>query len=204
MSHTGRVLAAISMAFLAAVLLCSCGQKKQAQEGGQGGGGESQISPRYAEQAQMLESTLKDDPNNVGILTQIGNLYYDWGQDEVNKKAGAAQPGDKWAKAVDYYKHALEIQPGNVNVRVDMANLLGFLGRTDEAIGQYRLAIKTDPKHPQARINLILALGQQKRDYKAALSEYDALLKVIPEAKDNPGLKQEVDGFREAMKEAKK
>lgn len=184
-----------------AAMVSACSQK-QAQEGG--GPGEAQLSPRYAQETQELESALKDDPKNAALLIKIGNTYYDWGQEEANAKGQVAQPGDKWMRAVDYYKRALEIQPGNVNVRVDMANVLGFLGQTDEAIAQYREAMKTDPKHPQARINLILALGQQKKEYKAAISEYDSLLKAIPEQKDNTDLKQEVDGFKEAMKEARK
>jgi tetratricopeptide (TPR) repeat protein len=78
------------------------------------------------------------------------------------------------------------------------------MGRTDESISHYRTAINQDPKHAQARINLITALGQQKQDYKGAISEYDALIKALPEQKDNVELKQEVDGFRSMMKENKK
>jgi tetratricopeptide (TPR) repeat protein len=105
---------------------------------------------------------------------------------------------------VEFYKQALAIDPANVNVRVDMANLMRYMGRTDEAIAEYRKAIKQNPQHLLARINLILALGQQKRDYKGAIAEYDDLLKNIPAQKDNIDLKKEVDAFRESMKEAKK
>ncbi len=152
----------------------------------------------------MMEAALKKDPNNVNIVVQLGNLYYDWGQDEVNKKGDAAQPVDKWDRAVGYYEQALAIDPSNVNVRVDMANLMRYTGQPDEAIAEYRNAIKQNPQHPQARINLILALGQIKRDYKGAIAEYDDLLKNIPAQKDNTDLKREVDAFKESMKEARK
>jgi tetratricopeptide (TPR) repeat protein len=202
MTRIFRALAAVSVALMSVTLFSACSQK-QAQEGGGPGG--TELSPRYAQESQQLESALKDDPKNTALLIKIGNLYYDWGQEEANAKGQTAQPGDKWVRAVEYYKRALEIQPGDVNVRVDMANLLRFMDKTDEAIAQYRQAIKDDPKHPQARINLILALGsQQKKDYKGAISEYEALLKAIPEQKDNTDLKQEVDAIRQAMKEAKK
>jgi tetratricopeptide (TPR) repeat protein len=196
-----RVLTVLFSALLLAALFTACSQKQEQQGGAPGG---AQISPRYAQETQELEAALKDDPKNADLLIKLGNLYYDWGQEEANAKGKLAQPGDKWLRAVDYYRRALEIQPGNVNVRVDMANLMRFMNQADEAIAQYRRAIKDDPKHPQARINLILALGQQKKDYKGAVSEYEALLKAVPEQKDNTDLKQEVDGFKEAMKEAKK
>ncbi len=101
-------------------------------------------------------------------------------------------------------RQALEMDPTNVNVRVDMANLMRNTGQQDQAIEEYRKAIKQNPQHPQARINLILALGQTKRDYKGAIAAYDDLLKDIPAQKDNADLKREVEAFKDAMKEARK
>ena len=180
-------------------IIASC-SKKETAEPTRGG---SEIS-NFAEQAQMMEAALKKDPNNVNIMVQVGNLYYDWGQDEVNKKGDVAQPVEKWDRAVGFYQEALEIDPANVNVRVDMANLMRYTGQPDEAIEEYRKAIKLNPQHPQARINLILALGQIKRDYKGAIAEYDELLQNIPSQKDNTDLRQEVEAFKESMKETRK
>ena len=189
----------LALSFLLIFILASCSKKETAAPTG----GDAGLS-NFSQQAQMMESALKKDPNNVNIMVQLGNLYYDWGQDELNKKGDAAPPVDKWDRAVGYYEQALALDPSNVNVRVDMANLMRYTGRTDEAIAEYHKAIKQNPQHPQARINLILALGQTKRDYKGAIAEYDDLLKNIPSQKDNTGLKQEVEAFKESMKEARK
>ena len=186
----------LAMAVLAVFALSACSKEKQERSSG-----DTTLSPRFASEAQQFETALKDDPKNLNALIQLGNLYYDWGQNEIDTKGDTAQPEDKWLRAIKYYGQALEIDPSNVNIRVDMANLMRFTGRTDEALSQYRTAIKQDPKHVQARINLISALGQLKQDYKGAVSEYDALLKAIPEQKDNAALKQEVDNFRKMMKE---
>jgi len=193
------ILAVAVLTVLAVFSLAACSKEKP-----EGVSGDATLSPRFETEAQQLESALKDDPKNVNALIQLGNLYYDWGQNEVDTKGDTAQPEDKWIRAINYYNQALEIDPKNVNIRVDMANLMRFTGRADEAISQYRTAIKQDPKHVQARINLISALGQQKEDYKAAISEYEALLRVAPDQKDNAALKQEVDSFRNAPKEMKK
>ena len=194
-----RRILVIAVAVLALSSLFACSKEQQERSGG-----DTTLNPRFASEVQQFETALKDDPKNVNALIQLGNLYYDWGQNEVDTKGDTAQPEDKWVRAINYYGQALEIDPKNVNIRVDMANLMRFTGRTDEAISQYRTAMKQDPKHVQARINLISALGQQKEDYTAAISEYEALLKVAPDQKDNVSLKQEVDSFRNAPKEKTK
>ncbi len=158
----------------------------------------------FPQEAEMMETALKNDPKNVDILIQLGNLYYDWGQDEVDREGNSAQPYDKWMRGISCYERALEIDPGNVNVRTDMATLMRYAGQIDQAISEYRTALKLDPRHPQARINLILALGESKHDYKDALSEYDNLIKEVPDQKENLELSQEVGAFRQAMKDGEK
>lgn len=189
----------LTLSFLLAFSLASCSKKETAAPAGGG----AKLS-NFTEQARMMEAALKKDPKNVNILVQLGNLYYDWGQDDVSREGEAAQPTDKWDRAVGYYQQALAIDPSNVNVRVDMANMMRYTGKPDEAIAEYRKAIKQDPQHLQARVNLILILGQMKQDYKGALSEYRDLLKAIPAQKDNTDLQQEVEAFKESMKEARK
>ena len=158
----------------------------------------------FPQEAEMMQAALKNDPKNVNILIQLGNLYYDWGQDEVNREGNSAQPSDKWSQGINCYEQALEIDPGNVNVRTDMATLMRDTGQVDQAITEYRTVLKLDPQHPQARINLILTLGESRHDYKAALSEYDKLIKNVPDQKENTELSQEVDAFRQALKEGGK
>ncbi|MGC2425150.1 MAG: tetratricopeptide repeat protein [Nitrospirota bacterium] len=194
-----KVFSIVTLSFLLIFSLASCSKKETAEAPV----ADTDITD-FPQQARMMESALKADPKNVNLLIQIGNLYYDWGQDEVSKEGEAAQPVDKWGRAVGYYQQALAIDPTNVNVRVDMANLMRYTGQPDQAVEEYRKAIKQNPQHPQARINLILALGQIKQDYKGAIAEYDDLLKAIPAQKGNTDLKKEVQAFKEAMKEAKK
>jgi tetratricopeptide (TPR) repeat protein len=89
---------------LAVFSLSACSKEKQDRPSG-----DATLSPRFASEAQMLETALKDDPKNLNALTQLGNLYYDWGQNEVDTKGDTAQPEDKWLRAIKYYGQALEI-----------------------------------------------------------------------------------------------
>ncbi len=189
----------LAASLLIAIPFVSCAKKETKEAPA----GNASITD-FPQEAGMMESALKNDPKNVNILIQLGNLYYDWGQDEVDREGNSAQPSDKWTIGINYYEQALEIDPGNVNVRTDMATLMRDTGQIDQAISEYRTVLKLDPQHPQARINLILTLGESKRDYKDALSEYDKLIKEVPSQKENTELSQEVDAFRQAMKEAKK
>jgi len=160
------------------------------------------IGMSYPEKAKMLEEALQMDPNNTNTLVQLGNTYYDWGFNEVNRKGDKAQPGYYWLKAIQYYRDALKNIPDDANVRTDMSNLLWYTGNIDEAIEGYRAAIKSDPKHVQSRLNLINILAEEKGDFDGAIKEYDKLVKDVPEVANDMSLKQTIDRYRE-LKEGK-
>jgi len=192
-----KLLKLIAVAALAIALFsCSKSEKPEAAP-------DTTLSPDFTQQSSMLEGALKDDPTNVSLLVKLGNLYFDWGQQEVDKGAneGAAA---KWTKGIEYYGRALEKDEKNVDVRTDMGSLMRYLGKTDEALAQFRKGVEIDPKHAQARINLILTLAEGKQDFKGAASEYDSMVKAIPEQANNLALKQEVETYREKAKGVKK
>jgi len=158
------------------------------------------IGMSYPEKAKMLEDALQMDPGNTNTLVQLGNTYYDWGFNEVNRKGDKAQPGYYWLKAIEYYRMALEKIPNDANVRTDMSNLLWYTGNIDEAIEGYRQAVKSDPSHVQSRLNLIKILAEEKGDYAGAIKEYEKLVKVVPEAANDMSLQQTIDQYRELEK----
>ena len=56
--------------------------------------------------AAPLIEQLKSDPNNVKLLVNIGNIYYD---------------AQQYPNAIEYYRQVLKLQPANTDVRSDMA-----------------------------------------------------------------------------------
>jgi len=71
----------------------------------------------------------------------------------------------------------LGISPNLVDARANLAAALVHLGRFEEAIGQYRTALKQDPENKDIRLNLALAF-YKKGDLPQAATELDALLTV--------------------------
>jgi len=60
-----------------------------------------------------------------------------------------------------------------------MANLLDEIGRGEEAIAHYREAIRLDPTHVLARINLAVTLARESR-LDEAVAELEAVLRLEP------------------------
>jgi len=200
-----RMLSYLSFAVVAAVMLvlplAGCGDDRGT---GQQAPGTSTINPQTEQDIRMYEDALSKDPNNLSILIQLGNKYYDLGVEEIRQKGDAAEPVAKWEKAIGYYKRALAIEPGNADVRTDMANLIQWLGRVDEAMVEYRMAKQSNPNHPQSRINILTLLAEAKQDYKGAVKEYDDMVKAMPGQGTNFELAQQVEKYRQLAKEQPK
>ena len=66
-------------------------------------------------------------------------------------------------------ERALRVDPGNLESRVNLADLLTHAERVDEAIAQYREVIDTDPTHPAPHYGLAQAL-ELRGDVKGAIA----------------------------------
>jgi len=78
------------------------------------------------------------------------------------------------AKAIDSFRKAVEINDrrglDGAQVRVNLGNALLTLDRTDEAISEYKRALKIDPYEPRAHFNLARALLKKDSAYHAAIA----------------------------------
>lgn len=115
--------------------------------------------------APLLEK-LKSDSNNSDLLIQTGNLY---------------KAGHQFQEAVGYYDKALQIDPGNVAIRAEMASCLYYNGDVDGAIRQLQQALRYDPKDASSLFNLGMIKWQGKQDSKGALAAWQQLLKSNPQ-----------------------
>src|ERR1019366_7104189 len=77
-------------------------------------------------QAGPLIEKLKADPNNAGLLENIGNVYYDAQQSPT---------------AIDYYRRALKVEPANTGVRTDMATAYWYTGNADTAMAEFQKSL---------------------------------------------------------------
>jgi protein O-GlcNAc transferase len=92
------------------------------------------------------------------------------------------QAGDMLG-AIDTYKAALTIVPGNADALSNLGAAYVRLGQFDDAIAQYELALKSDPSSSTVRLNLALAYYKSGRPNQA-IPQLKRVLASDPEARN--------------------
>ena len=134
---------------------------------GMGGGMPTleQMKRMADKKAGPLLNQLKRDPNNSGLLAQVGNIY---------------KATHQFKEASEYYDQALKIDPKNVAIRTEMASCLYYNGEVDGAIAQLQQSLQYDPKDANSLFNLGVMKWQGKQDADGALAAWQELLKSNP------------------------
>jgi len=122
-------------------------------------------------QAGPLVEKLKADPDNSGLLQNLGNVYYD---------------AQIFPTAIEYYQRALKSDPKNTGVRTDMAIAYWYSGDADTAIAEFQKSLAYEPTKPNTLFNLGIVQWQGKMDIDKAVATWQKLLDTNPnyEAKD--------------------
>lgn len=116
--------------------------------------------------AEPLVTKLKSNPNDPKLLNQIGIVY---------------RSAHQFKYAEDYFQKSLAVDPKNADVRTDMAACMFYTGDVDGAIKELQQALKYDPKHPGALMNLGIIKWKAKNDVPGAVAEWEKLLKANPD-----------------------
>lgn len=115
---------------------------------------------------EPLLAKLKTDPNNAGLLIQIGDVY---------------KQTHQFREAAQYYQKSLQADPGNAGVRSDLASVLYYSGDVDGALAQLEDALKRDPQNAPALFNLGMIKFEAKHDGPGAVAAWETLLKANPQ-----------------------
>lgn len=116
-------------------------------------------------QAEPLLARMRSNPNDAGLLIEIGNVY---------------RSAHQFKDASDYYGKALQLDPRNVAIRTELASCLYYIGDTDGALAQLHQAVETDPKDSNSLFNLGMIQWREKKDAAGALAAWNQLLKSNP------------------------
>jgi cytochrome c-type biogenesis protein CcmH/NrfG len=98
--------------------------------------------------AEPLLAKLKSDPNNSGLLLQVGNIY---------------KATHQFKDAVSYYDKALKVDSKNVATRNEMAPCLYYTGDADGALAQLEQSLNDDPRNADALFNLGVIKWMQRK-----------------------------------------
>ena len=121
--------------------------------------------------AEPLIAKSKAEPGNAQLLNQIGIVY---------------RSAHQFKQAEEYFQKSLEINPNNPDARTDLASCMYYEGDADSAIAELDKALKADPKHAGALMNLGIIQWKGKNDAPAAIASWEKLLKLNPKFPKRP------------------
>ncbi len=125
----------------------------------------SQLNGIADTQAAVKLEQLKTEPNNVALLNDLGNIYYD---------------SKQYPLAIDYYSRSLKLQPTDTSVRTDLATAYWYVGDADTAIAEFNKALAYAPTKPDTLFNLGIVKWQGKHDAAGAVAAWQKLLDTNP------------------------
>jgi tetratricopeptide (TPR) repeat protein len=117
----------------------------------------------------------------------------------------------QWEEAYPFAAVGVALRPGSPNAHNNLGLALQYKGLVDEAIAQFKKAIRVNTDDHYAHNNLGVLLCDQKRDYDGAIAvlrEAIRLKKDCPEAHNNLGnalqykglVDEAIDEYREAIR----
>src|SRR5204863_9745669 len=97
---------------------------------------------------EAFEHALLDDPNNFDANLRMGLLL---------------RKDEKYDEALKYIRHSLEIRPGDVGVRYQMASIELSVGQVEEARAHLESLVAEAPNLTEAHVSLASAYYRERR-----------------------------------------
>jgi len=117
------------------------------------------------------------------VLVVVVAAYLGYSMWSSQKQIEASSPGYRALNNIRVY---VKRHPNNATARVDLAQALIAVGKPEEAIEQYKQALKLDPKNVPGRMGLGL-LAMQQKQYKVAEGHWREIIALLvngPDARD--------------------
>ena len=100
--------------------------------------------------------------------------------------------------AIISYQRSLEIDPKNVDVRVDMGTCYRGVRQPEKAMEEYRKGMKIDPRHAMAYLNAGVVLANDLGRKAEAIKEFEKYLELAPNAPNAADIRQEIHKLKAA------
>ncbi len=129
---------------------------------------------------QLVQQAINEGKNTVILNPQRSGNWELLGQIYKNIMPFATG-ADEFA--IQTYTQAVALDPNNPNLRIALGGVYYALGRYDEAIDAFKLAVLSKPDLANAHYNLAVAY-REKKELDRAIAEMNAVLTLV--AKDSP------------------
>ncbi len=137
------------------------------------------------EEMHALEEQLKLDPENFDNLKHLGHLYI---QERMP------------AKAVEVFRKAALVNPGDLEVYVELGVALRQNGQPDKAVEVLTRISNSVPEFTDAWLQLAITYRFGLKDNKKALQAFEKFLTLDSESPIVAQVKQEVEAIKSEMK----
>lgn len=124
----------------------------------------------YDRARELMETTLRVDPNFAPTLNLLGYAYLETGNPDP-------------AKAIAALQRYAELQPGQPNPQKSLAEILRYTGDDQGSVEHYAGALQLDPTFFVARVGLADTLTL-KGDYADARDQYDRAVSLAESSRD--------------------
>jgi len=146
-----------------------------------GGEGDMATMDQVTRELEALRKAVEENPGDLSALTRLGNLFMD-----------AAM----FDRAVDYYRAALAIDATLVDIRTDMGTCLRRLGRSEEALKEFRTSVEQDPEHWKGWFNVGVVCLYDLGRYDDAEAAFEKVFALNPGSFDMEAVRTEIRKMR--------
>jgi tetratricopeptide (TPR) repeat protein len=130
---------------------------------------------------KQMEDLAAQNPRDAEVRLRLANFLYDQKQ---------------YSKAIEWYRHALELDPKNVNAHTDLGTAYFYTGRSQDALREYEKSLAINPQHEPTLLNTIVVNLDGTHDLAAAQKAWDRLSKLNPNHPALAGLKDKINSAR--------
>ena len=150
------------------------------------GGPDASAPPFDQTRASELEALLETDPTNQEALFEIGEMNFQAARNE---------------ETIVWFTKLIELDPKNTHAMTDLGTANFNLGKADIAKEWWKKVLAVDANDVQAHYNMGFAYANaEPRDLAAAVSEWEAVVRLDPESQLAQTAKVHVEGLKAELK----
>lgn len=124
-------------------------------------------------------ASLEQAPDNFYLLANLGHTYFDLGRTH-SRTDNVEKARESYLQAVEIYGKALQINPDDVDVRVNRAIMAFWTDSLDLAEEEFAKALELNPDHVKAHYNRAIFLYFGRNNLAEAIESWNRVIELNP------------------------